>query len=258
MSGRLAGKVALVTGAAQGIGLAVTRAFVREGARVLMTDINGALAEEQARTIAAERGEHTAEAMTLDVTSERQWGSVIERARATLGGLSILVNNAGIVVSGGVEDISLDEWRQGMAVNCESVFLGCKAALPLMRENQPASIVNISSIAGLIAGHNLANYNASKAAVWLLSKSIALDCARKGLDIRCNSVHPTFIRTPILAGLGSGKDEATLMEKLVRQVPVGRLGEASEVAEAVLYLASDDSRFVTASEFKIDGGISAM
>jgi NAD(P)-dependent dehydrogenase (short-subunit alcohol dehydrogenase family) len=123
------------------------------------------------------------------------------RVRADFGGLSILVNNAGIGVLGGVEALSLEDWRRVMAVNADSVFLGCKHALPLLRESQPASIVNISSIAGLVAGHNYAAYNASKAAVWLLTKSVALDCARQGIDVRCNSVHPTFIRTPILEPL---------------------------------------------------------
>lgn len=259
MSGRLAGKRALVTGAAQGIGAAVARAFVREGARVLMTDINADAVMRAAAEIEEEAGHGTAVATRLDVTDEQQWIAAVGTARDVLGGLSVLVNNAGIVLTGGVEELSLADWHRGMAVNCDSVFLGCKHALPLLRESQPASIVNLSSIAGLIAAHNFANYNASKAAVWLLSKSIALDCARKGFDIRCNSVHPTFIRTPILSDLvGEGKDEESVLAKLRRQVPLGRLGEASEVADAVVYLASDESRFVTASELKIDGGISGM
>lgn len=259
MSGRLAGKRALVTGAAQGIGAAVARAFVREGARVLMTDINADAVMRAAAEIEEEAGRGTVVATRLDVTDEQQWIAAVGTARDVLGGLSVLVNNAGIVLTGGVEELSLADWHRGMAVNCDSVFLGCKHALPLLRESQPASIVNLSSIAGLIAAHNFANYNASKAAVWLLSKSIALDCARKGFDIRCNSVHPTFIRTPILSDLvGEGKDEESVLAKLRRQVPLGRLGEASEVADAVVYLASDESRFVTASELKIDGGISGM
>lgn len=259
MSGRLAGKRALVTGAAQGIGAAVARAFVREGARVLMTDINADAVMRAAAEIEEEAGRGTVVATRLDVTDEQQWIAAVGTARDVLGGLSVLVNNAGIVLTGGVEELSLADWHRGMAVNCDSVFLGCKHVLPLLRESQPASIVNLSSIAGLIAAHNFANYNASKAAVWLLSKSIALDCARKGFDIRCNSVHPTFIRTPILSDLvGEGKDEESVLAKLRRQVPLGRLGEASEVADAVVYLASDESRFVTASELKIDGGISGM
>jgi NAD(P)-dependent dehydrogenase (short-subunit alcohol dehydrogenase family) len=145
-----------------------------------------------------------------------------------------------------------------MSVNADSVFLGCKHALPLMRKSQPGSIVNLSSIAGLIASHNFAVYNASKAAVWLLTKSIALHCARKGWDIRCNSVHPTFIRTPILDSLVGDRDEATVFAKLARQVPLGRLGETDDVANAIVYLTSDESRFMTGAEIKLDGGISAM
>jgi NAD(P)-dependent dehydrogenase (short-subunit alcohol dehydrogenase family) len=175
-----------------------------------------------------------------------------------MGGLSVLVNNDGIVVMGSVEELSLDDWRRGMAVNVDSVFLGIKHALPLMRASLPGSIINLSSIAGLIAAHNFANYNASKAAVWMLSKSVALHCARGGWDIRCNSIHPTFIRTPILDDLVGNRDTPTVMAKLARQVPLGRLGEPDDVAHAVVYLASDESRFMTGAELKLDGGISAM
>lgn len=258
MSGRVHGKKALVTGAAQGIGAATGRLLAAEGAQVLLTDINEDAVGETAAKIDEEFGEGTAYAARLDVTSEADWIAALAVARERMGGLSVLVNNAGVVLTGSVEEFDLDEWRRGMAINVDSVFLGCKHAIPLLRESQPASIVNLSSIAGLIASASFANYNASKAAVWLLSKSVALDCARKGWDIRCNSVHPTFIRTPILNDLVGDKDEATVFAKLEKQVPVGRLGEAEEVAQAILYLASDESRFVTASELKIDGGISAM
>ncbi|MHA6766964.1 SDR family oxidoreductase [Sphingobium ummariense] len=259
MSGRVAGKTALVTGAAQGIGAITAGMLAREGARVLMTDIAEEAVLHQVEAINAEIGSTVTYGLRHDVTNEGDWQSAIEAARDKMGGLSILVNNAGIVLTGSVEDFSLEDWHRGMAVNVDSVFLGCKHALPLMRESQPASIVNLSSIAGLIAAHNFANYNASKAAVWLLSKSVALHCARRGWDIRCNSIHPTFIRTPILNDLvGEGRDQATVFAKLEKQVPLGRLGEPEDVAQAVLYLASNESRFMTASEIKLDGGISAM
>lgn len=258
MSGRVAGKKALITGAGQGIGAAAARLLAQEGAQVLVTDVNEAAARDQAAAINADQGEGTAFPARLDVTSEEEWIAALQAAREAMGGLSVLVNNAGVVLTGSVEDFDLDEWHRGMSINVDSVFLGCKHAIPLLRENQPGSIVNLSSIAGLIASPTFANYNASKAAVWLLSKSVALHCARKGWDVRCNSVHPTFIRTPILQDLVGDKDEATVFAKLEKQVPLGRLGEADEVAQAVLYLASDESRFVTASELKIDGGISAM
>src|SRR5208282_3367050 len=175
-----------------------------------------------------------------------------------MGGLSVLVNNAGVVTQGTVESLSMEQWHRDMSINLDSVFLGTKHALPLMRQSQPGSIVNISSIAALIASHDFASYNASKAAVWMLTKSAALHCARHGWDIRCNSVHPTFIRTPILDRLfGNGEPEQVLA-KLRRQIPLGRLGEPDNVAHAVVYLASDESRFMTAAELKLDGGISAM
>lgn len=258
MTLRLAGKKALITGAAQGLGAAAAQALARQGARVLLTDLNQAGAEIQARAINADVGPDTAFAIRHDVTSEADWLTAVDTARERLGGLSVLLNNAGIVLTGSVEDLSLEQWRRGMAVNTESVFLGAKHALPLMRAHTPGSIINISSIAGLIAAHNFANYNASKAAVWLLSKSIALHCARQGWDIRCNSIHPTFIKTPILNDLVGDGDDAAVMAKLARQVPLGRLGEPDDVAHAIVYLASDESRFMTGAELKLDGGISAM
>src|SRR5262245_58409785 len=149
-------------------------------------------------------------------------------------------------------------FRRVMSVNVDSVFLGAKHAIKYLANSQPGSIVNISSIAGLIASHNTPAYNASKAAVWLLSKNIALYCAKKQLDIRSNSIHPTFIDTPILDPLRAmlGKEEAEA--KLARQVPLGRIGTPSDVAMAALYLISDESRFMTGAELKVDGGISAM
>jgi len=257
VSERVRGKTALVTGAAQGIGQAAAVALAYEGARVLLTDLNGEGALAAARAIDLEMGGGTAFSIRHDVTSEVDWKGAIAYAGETLGGLSVLVNNAGIAQLGSVEDLSLEEWRRSMSVNADSVFLGCKYALPLMRQNQPGSIINLSSIADLIASHNFAAYNASKAAVWLLSKSVALHCAHRGWDIRCNSVHPTFIRTPILDSLIGERDAATVLAKLARQVPLGRLGEADDVANGIVYLASDESRFMTGAELKLDGGISA-
>lgn len=255
--GRVVGKKALVTGAAQGLGSASAHMLARHGALVLLTDVNQEGAQQQAESINAELGKEVAWAIRHDVTSAADWAVVLEQAQHRMGGLSVLVNNAGLVRTGSVEDCDLDQWRHVMSVNTESVFLGCKLALPLLRESQPASIINLSSVAGLMASPNLAAYNASKAAVWLLTKSVALLTAKSGWDIRCNSIHPTFIRTPMLDDLRGGRDEAAMLERLARQVPVGRLGEPDDVSYAVLYLASDESRFVTASEIKIDGGISA-
>jgi NAD(P)-dependent dehydrogenase (short-subunit alcohol dehydrogenase family) len=260
MTGRVAGKKALITGAAQGLGAAHAWTLAREGAQVLLTDLNDAGAAEQAAAIDAELGAGTAFAMRHDVTLEADWEAAVAYAEAAMGGLSVLVNNAGMGVPGNIETCSLENWHKAFHVNVDSVFLGCQKALPLMKDNQPGSIINISSIAGLIASDTMPAYNASKAAVWLLSKSVALYCAKRGWDIRSNSVHPTFIDTPILDGMARNHamDKQVLLGKLARQVPLGRVGEPSDIANAVLYLASDESRFMTGAEVKLDGGISAM
>ncbi|WP_081596579.1 SDR family oxidoreductase [Porphyrobacter sp. AAP82] len=260
MAGRVAGKMALVTGAAQGLGRAHCIALAQEGARVLATDINGAGAEETAAIINAELGEGTAFGMAHDVTSPDQWDAAVDAAREQLGGLNVLVNNAGIGVPGNIEACDFGDWQRCFDINVNSIFHGCQKALPLMREHAPGSIINISSIAGLIASDTMPAYNASKAAVWMLSKSIALHCAKKGMQIRCNSVHPTFVDTPILDGTAKAHalDKAVLMEKLARQIPLKFVGEPNDIANAVLYLASDESRFMTGAELKLDGGISAM
>lgn len=260
MGGRVAGKKALVTGAAQGLGAAQAAMLAREGATVLLADINADGAAEQAAKINADLGEGTAFAVKLDVTREDDWIAAMDVAKARLGGLSVLVNNAGVGVRGNIETCTLAEWHRGFAINVDSVFLGCQKALPLMKDSQPGSIVNISSIAGLIASDTMPGYNASKAAVWMLSKSVALYCAKMGWDIRCNSVHPTFIDTPILDGIAtsSGKPKDVIMDKLARQIPLKRVGHPDDIAQGVLYLASDESRFMTGAELKLDGGISAM
>ena len=259
MSGRVEGKKAFITGAAQGLGAAITKALAAEGAKVSLADINFVGAEKLAAELNSAHGKGTAFAFELDVTDEPQWIAALEAANKAMGGISALVNNAGIGGRGGnIEELPLESWKRTMSVNVDSVFLGAKHALKYMRENQPGSIVNISSIAGLIASHNTPSYNASKAAVWLLSKNIALHCAKQKLDIRSNSIHPTFIDTPILDPLRQmfGREEAEA--KLGRQVPLGHIGRPEDVAMAALYLISDESRFVTGSELKVDGGISAM
>ncbi len=157
-----------------------------------------------------------------------------------------------------VEEADFETFKKVQAVDVDSVFLGCKYALPYMVPHAPGSIINTSSIAGLIAGHNMAAYNAAKAGVWLLSKSVALHCAKRGYRIRSNSIHPTFIDTPILDGMTRGMPKEELVRKLAKQVPLGVVGEPDDVAYCVLYLASDESKFITGSEIKIDGGISAM
>lgn len=260
MAGRVAGKRALVTGGAGGLGQAIVRRLVEEGARVAVTDLDGDRARALAEAVCADHP-GAAVAFRHDVTDEADWARVVPAAAEALGGLSVLVNNAGI---GGrlafAEEETLENWRRVHAVNLESVMLGAKHALPRLRDSAPAAIVNISSIAGLAAAPGMGAYNSSKAAVWLYTKTLALECAKKGWDVRVNSVHPCFIRTPILDPFVAmaGGDEASAHHKLARGIPLGRIGDPDDVAWAVLYLASDESRFVTGAELKIDGGMTAQ
>ena len=260
MAGRCAGKLALVTGAAQGLGRAHATRLAEEGARVLCTDINGKGAAETAALINGKLGDGTAASIQHDVTDPQAWEAAIDAAREAIGGLNVLVNNAGMGVGGNIETCTFEDWQRCFSVNVDSIFHGCQKALPLMREHAPGSIVNISSIAGLIASDTMPAYNSSKAAVWMLSKSIALHCAKKNMQIRCNSIHPTFVDTPILDGTARNHnlDKDVLMEKLARQIPLKFVGEPNDIANAVVYLASDESRFMTGAELKLDGGISAM
>ena len=255
--GRVARKKAFVTGAAQGLGEATARMLAREGAAVALSDLQLDKVEAVAASINAAGGK--AFAYAQDVRDPARWQEVLAEANAAMGGLNILVNNAGIGGNGSVEDETFENWKRVLDVDLDSVFLGCKYALPLMRASgAPGSIVNISSIAGLIASHNFAAYNAAKAGVWLLSKSVALHGARMDPQVRCNSVHPTFIDTPILDRHKERFGEAEAVAKLSRQVPLRRLGKPDDVAYMVLFLACDESNFVTGAEFKVDGGISAM
>ena len=260
MRKRCEGKLALVTGGAQGLGRAHCIRLAQEGARVLATDINGEGAAETAAIVNAEMGDGTAFSIAHDVTDPTAWEAAVDAAREQMGGLNVLVNNAGIGVPGNIEDCDFGDWQRCFAINVESIFHGCQKALPLMREHAPGSIINISSIAGLIASDTMPAYNASKAAVWMLSKSIALHCAKKNMQIRSNSVHPTFVDTPILDGTAKAHqlDKDVLMDKLARQIPLKFVGEPNDIANAVVYLASDESRFMTGAELKLDGGISAM
>ncbi len=259
MPDRLAGKIALVTGAASGLGLAMATRFVAEGARLLLTDIDGEGAARAAAALGPAAG-----AFAHDVTSEAQWQAALDEAVRRFGGLHILVNNAGIGAPGTVEDTSLETWRRVHAIDLDGVFLGCRLALPpirqtLARDGGRGAILNISSIAGIIASGRMAAYNSAKAAVRHLTKSVALHCADRGDRITCNSLHPAFIDTPILDGFGAaGTDRAAIRARLGRQIPLGHVGEPDDVAHAAVYLCSDEAKFVTGAELAIDGGISAQ
>ncbi|KJS34721.1 MAG: 3-beta hydroxysteroid dehydrogenase [Hyphomonas sp. BRH_c22] len=255
--GRVQGKMAFVTGGAQGLGEAIGKMLAKEGAKVTLTDVNGTGAEKVATEINAAHGAGTAFAFQHDVTDEARWQEVLAAAHEAMGGLNVLVNNAGIGSLGSVEDENYDMFKKVQTVDVDSIFLGCKYAIPLMRAHGLGSIINISSIAGIIASANYVSYNTAKAAVRHISKSIALHCA-KGGQIRCNSVHPVFINTPILDRTKEMFGEEEALAKLGRQIPLGKVGEPDDIAYAVLYLASDESKLVTGIELKVDGGISAM
>ena len=255
---RVAGKKALITGAAGGLGSATARMLARHGAKVFLTDLDEPAVRALADGINAELKTPTAWSAAQDVSNEMQWQSILAQAGAAMGGLSVLVNNAGVGALGGVETLELKDWQRVMSINVDGTYYGCKYGLPLLRENQPASIVNISSLAAFKIDPSFTAYNTAKAAVASLTKSVAIDCARQKIDVRCNSVHPAFIRTGIVEFLFKQLGEEEALRKLTRGIPMKRLGEVDDVAYAVLYLASDESRFVTAAEMRIDGGASAV
>jgi len=251
--GRVQDKVALITGGASGIGLATAQLLAAEGARVIIGDVDPAAA---ARAVAAIG--RPAAFLALDVTREDQWIVVTDRVASEFGRLDILVNNAGVVFLKDVETTTLAEWRDLMAVNHDGVFLGCKHAIRVMKNRGGGSIVNMSSVAGLIGHPALAAYCASKGGVRLLTKSVALHCARRGYNIRCNSVHPSFADTPMLDGmLARTDDPAKTRAGWSAAAPIGRLAQPVEVARTILFLASDESAFTTGAELVIDGGMTA-
>jgi len=253
VSTRLEGKIVLVTGAASGLGAAAARRMHAEGAVVVLTDRD----EERGRTVAAELGA-PASFVVLDVTDETAWIRVVDHVVATRGRLDGLVNNAGIGLPGSIEDCTLEAFRFVHQVNVEGVFLGCKHAVRVMKAHG-GSIVNVSSVAGIIGAPSLAAYSSSKGAVRTLTKSVAIHCARKGYGIRCNSLHPAFIETPMVdAMVNLSKDAARAREGLAREIPLGRIGAPEDVAAAVAYLVSDDAKFVTGVELPIDGGLLAQ
>jgi NAD(P)-dependent dehydrogenase (short-subunit alcohol dehydrogenase family) len=257
-AGRVAGKKAFITGAAGGLGAAMAHLLARHGALVFLTDIDEAAVYAVATAINAEHGKTVAWSAGQNVRDEDRWQSALAEADTAMGGISVLVNNAGIGATGSVESLQPKEWQRVMGVNLDAVYLGCKYALPLLRQHQPGSIINISSMAAFKIDPDYTVYNVSKAAVATLSKSVALDCARQKMDVRCNSIHPAFIRTGLVEPFFQELGEAEATKKLTRGNPMRRLGEVDDVAYAVLYLASNESRYITAAEFRIDGGASAV
>ncbi len=243
---RLEGKVALISGGARGMGAEEALLFAQEGARVVIGD----LLEAEGRAVAESIPEGAAVFSRLDVTSEDDWRQAVALAEERYGRLDILVNNAGVSAVGGIEDTTVEEWDRVMDVNAKGVFLGTKHAIPAMQRSGGGSIINISSQLGIVAmNESSPQYIASKGAVRLLTKSTAIQYAEEG--IRCNSVHPGPIVTPMTEGRRSDAGVRELMES---RIPLGRYGEAIDVAYGVLYLASDEASFVTGSELVIDGG----
>jgi meso-butanediol dehydrogenase / (S,S)-butanediol dehydrogenase / diacetyl reductase len=252
-AGRLDGKIALITGAASGIGWVTAEQFAAEGAIVILAD--------RAADKLAQRGDQLSErgarhrAMALDVTSEAEWMRVMRDIEREFGRLDVLVNNAGIGYFRSIVETSFEEWRNILSVNLDSVFLGTKHALSLLTRSGKGSIVNMSSIRGQVAGPNVAAYSASKAGVRLFTKSTAIECAAAGNGVRANSVHPGVIETPMSA---QALEDSAKLAKSIERIPVGRLGKPAEIAAAIVFLASDESSYMTGSEITIDGGYTAQ
>jgi len=257
MSGRIEGKIALVTGAGSGLGEATAKRFAQEGAHVVVTDINAEQAEKVYQDITASGG--SAEHHYQDVTDERAWDTLVDMIVKDHSKLDVVVNNAGIVIRGSVEDTSLEEWRQTQAVNLDAVFLGTRAAVKGMKGNG-GSIINISSIEGMVGEPTAAAYNASKGGVRIFTKSAALHCAAQRYNIRVNSVHPGFIATPMVENaiaLAPPEEGAAMLERVLNEIPMGAMGEPLDIANGCLFLASDESRYMTGSELVIDGGFTS-
>jgi NAD(P)-dependent dehydrogenase (short-subunit alcohol dehydrogenase family) len=265
---RVDGKVALVSGSAQGIGAATAKLLAQAGAKVVVSDLQVEQGEQTAKEIRESGGEARFE--RLDVTSEADWKAVLGRTEADLGGLDVLVNNAGVELIKPIAELTLEDWRFISSINLDGVFLGTKYGIDLMKRTAArnaggASIVNLSSVAGIVGTAFQSAYNMSKGGVRLFTKSTALECASLGLAIRVNSVHPGLIHTPMgeqwvdeFTKVGWGETREATLEAATNLHPIGRLGEPEDVAKAILFLASDDAAFITGSELVVDGGLTAQ
>ncbi|ASK88678.1 SDR family oxidoreductase [Sphingorhabdus sp. SMR4y] len=247
--GRLKGKIAIVTGAGSGLGKAISEAFAAEGAQVVLTDIDIEAATNAAETIGS-----PAIALEQDVVDETRWDEIFAATADTFGTPHILVNNAGLVIPGTIEDCSLELFRKQNAVMLDGVFLGCRAAVRAMKSNdQPSSIINLSSMAALQGYSPFVAYSAAKGGVRSMTKSVALHCKEQDYPIRCNSLHPAGIDTPMVrqeaVGASGGETPA------IGMIKIGDLGHPNDVANLCVYLASDESRFMTAGEYPVDNGV---
>jgi NAD(P)-dependent dehydrogenase (short-subunit alcohol dehydrogenase family) len=254
---RVADKVVLVTGAGSGIGRASAKLLAAEGATVIVTDVDRAGGLETVQQIASLNSGGGARFEEQDTAKEADWRRIIDDIMAREGGLNGLVNNAGIAgpFPSSFEGESLDQWRRILSINVEGVFLGCKYGVPALRASGGGSIVNMSSLAALLGTPDLSAYGASKGAVRQFTKTVAMDCARKGYKVRCNSVHPGIIMTPMGEHILPSEKAR---ERTRQRVPIGHFGTPEDIAYGVLYLISDESRFMTGAELVIDGGMNAI
>jgi NAD(P)-dependent dehydrogenase (short-subunit alcohol dehydrogenase family) len=265
---RLDGKVALISGAARGIGAETARLMVEAGARVAIGDVLDARGQETARAIAGAQG--AAIYLHLDVTGEEDWRRAVAATVAQFGRLDILVNNAGLFLGKGIEEASLDEWQRLAAVNLTGIFLGTKLALPALREAARTSaagsaVVNLASVAGLVGSQLDPLYSLTKGGVTLFTKSAALEFARKGYRIRVNSIHPGVIETDmgeatfVARARDAGTNDVAAMRERARAAhPIGRLGQPLDIAKGIVFLASDDAAFMTGAGVVVDGGLTAQ
>lgn len=254
--GRLDGKVALITGGSSGLGAATGKRFAQEGGSIVLSDINEEHGKKKAKEIRDEGGK--ALFLRHDTTKEEEWENVVEKVVEEFGGLNIVVNCAGIEIRGNIEDISLADWQRTIDVNLNGVFLGTKHGIRGMKNSRSVgSIINLSSIQGMIGNANIPAYDASKGGVRLLTKSAALHCAQSKYNIRVNSIHPGYIKTPMVKDSIEGEGGYASETELNSWHPVGHLGEPNDIANGALYLASEESKFVTGSELVIDGGYTA-
>jgi 3(or 17)beta-hydroxysteroid dehydrogenase len=248
--GRLSGKVAIVTGAAKGLGEADARLMAQEGARVILTDVD----EVNGARVAAEIG-GAARFVRHDVRSESEWQALIAGVVAKEGRLDVLVNNAGVVEAGNVENTTAEDWRFIMAVSADGTFFGCKHAIPAMKASGGGSIINMASVASIDGHHTVFAYCAAKGAVEALTRAVAVHCTQSGLSIRCNSIHPSGMDTPMVRGIGSKLAAAGMVapvDPTAPPAPTTPLGSAQDIAWAVIYLASDESRFVSGQKMVVD------
>ena len=248
---RLEGKVALISGGSRGMGAYEAELFIQEGAKVVVGDVR----EDEGRALAEKISEGGGDAVfvRLDVTSETDWAAAVQEAVTRYGKLDVLVNNAGVSARGSIEETSVEDWDRVMDINAKGVFLGTRTAIPEMRKAGGGSIINISSIYGLVGSATSAAYHASKGAVRIFNKSTAIQHASE--NIRANSVHPGFVDSPMTR---AHHDDPNIHEERVAKMPLGRMGQPEDIAAGILYLASDESAFVTGAELVIDGGMTAQ